>query len=500
MPAWPVPIGLTPVAYMINDLEYKAVGGLVWLLINQAFTRGGATLVLLIIGAAVDPGILAPIAFIVTITSLTGLFFEDVFVHQLVRASEADRDAQFSAARAAAAGCALVVSILIVLLSPVVAELAALPQLDQLLMWSLPAVWAQAIQAPYLAQLRRTLNFRRQALLSVPNIVLVAILAYVLFQVFGPLYALVGASVGAIVLQAILLVLFVECPVQGARYKHLRFARFFRFGGRLYAASALNVVFSALYLFVISRSFGGAELGEYFFADRGRELFVIPILGGLQTVVYVVLSRLYGDKSLLRSAFKRALHVSMMWVVPIAVAVALVAQDAADLFLGPNWSSSAQYLSLMAVAAIPMPINVINLAAYKALGRSDWLLRLEIAKKLLILVVLFASVRWGVLGVVVGQLILSVVAIFINTFYATHAVGVSAFYQIRICATYFGAGFAAFFVGWLFASLQRAPSLYAMIATVALIAVFYVALLALVARHKHCAFLDAFDPVSWKRK
>ena len=51
-------------------------------------------------------------------------------------------------------------------------------------------------------------------------------------------------------------------------------------------------------------------------------------------------------------------------------------------------------------------------------GRSDLFLRLEIIKKLIMVVIIFISIFYGFTALLVGNVVGSIIALFINTYYA----------------------------------------------------------------------------------
>lgn len=61
-------------------------------------------------------------------------------------------------------------------------------------------------------------------------------------------------------------------------------------------------------------------------------------------------------------------------------------------------------------------INTANMQAIKASGRSDVLLKLELIKKPVYLVFLFASIRISVLAVAITMAMYSISAVFMNMF------------------------------------------------------------------------------------
>ena len=77
-----------------------------------------------------------------------------------------------------------------------------------------------------------------------------------------------------------------------------------------------------------------------------------------------------------------------------------------------------------------------NLSILKVTGRSDIFFRLEVIKKVLIVISILVGIRWGVLGLVVGYSVFSYVAYAINSYYSGRLIQYSTVEQIRDFAPY----------------------------------------------------------------
>jgi O-antigen/teichoic acid export membrane protein len=95
------------------------------------------------------------------------------------------------------------------------------------------------------------------------------------------------------------------------------------------------------------------------------------------------------------------------------------------------------------------PIHAINLNLLQVKGRSDLFLRLEIIKKALTTVVLFATAPFGVLVMCYGIIFTSFSALIINTYYTGKLINVGFFKQITdifpVLLLSFITGFLAYF-------------------------------------------------------
>ena len=76
------------------------------------------------------------------------------------------------------------------------------------------------------------------------------------------------------------------------------------------------------------------------------------------------------------------------------------------------------------------PIHSLNLNLLEVKGRSDLFLRLQIIKKVLGILFLIVSIPFGVVGMCWGQVLYSLVSLFVNTYYTGQLIGVGLFRQV----------------------------------------------------------------------
>jgi O-antigen/teichoic acid export membrane protein len=82
------------------------------------------------------------------------------------------------------------------------------------------------------------------------------------------------------------------------------------------------------------------------------------------------------------------------------------------------------------------PLHMINLNALQALGRSDLFLRLELIKKLLVVVNIAITWRWGISAIIYGMIATSIVSYYLNSYYTERLIGYSLKEQLRDMTSY----------------------------------------------------------------
>ena len=95
-----------------------------------------------------------------------------------------------------------------------------------------------------------------------------------------------------------------------------------------------------------------------------------------------------------------------------------------------KWAECVPYLQVLCFSLMWYPVHAINLNLLQVKGRSDLFLRLEIAKKLIITIVIFICVPFGVMGICIGLVCTSIICLAINTYYTGKLIHVGFFRQM----------------------------------------------------------------------
>jgi O-antigen/teichoic acid export membrane protein len=101
------------------------------------------------------------------------------------------------------------------------------------------------------------------------------------------------------------------------------------------------------------------------------------------------------------------------------------------LLLGEKWEPCIPYLQLLCFAGLFYPMHLLNLNVLMARGRSDLYFRLVLIRRALVVVNIVTTFRWGVLAMVWGQVIISVISYFVNSYYTKRFADYSIPEQLR---------------------------------------------------------------------
>jgi lipopolysaccharide exporter len=113
---------------------------------------------------------------------------------------------------------------------------------------------------------------------------------------------------------------------------------------------------------------GSAAMGRYAVASDVGTSPSREVNEPMVAVLYPVMSRLQHDKPALRDVFLKTLGWSAVICISASVGVALVAEDMADLLLGPKWVGIGPLIGWLAVGSGLMGLNSGAYVLFDALG------------------------------------------------------------------------------------------------------------------------------------
>jgi O-antigen/teichoic acid export membrane protein len=250
--------------------------------------------------------------------------------------------------------------------------------------------------------------------------------------------ALLGAGAWALAVKYVVvtactsLFLWITNPWYPKKWIDRRsFAKLFGFGSQLAASSLLNQVFENIYRVVIGKKFAATMLGFFTQAQNFQNVASQSLVGMFEKVTYPILAKAKEDPTRLKRGYRSLIQVSSFIIFPAMVGMALTAEPLILTLVGEKWRPTIPFLQLLCISGSLHHLHSINLNVLKVVGRTDLFLRLEIVKKTNIAIAIAIGLRFGIWGLLVGHVISSYVALFINMYYTRSFIDYSIPEQLR---------------------------------------------------------------------
>lgn len=265
--------------------------------------------------------------------------------------------------------------------------------------------------------LTRELKFKRQTLITLP--------ALVIGSIVGLMLAYYGYGVWALVFYAITNAFFTTLFLwitsdwkPSLIFDKKLFHTHFHYGYKLTLSSILDTVFNNAYQILIGRFYSASLVGFY---TRANSLMMLPV-GNVSTalnkVVFPLFSQVQDDVPRFRYAYRQIMQIVLFVITPIMIIMGVEAKPLIILLFTEKWLPMVPIFQIICFTGILYPIHLYNLLVLQVKGRSDLFLKLEIIKKIILSIVIFISYFFGFYALLWGQLIFSIIALIINTYYA----------------------------------------------------------------------------------
>lgn len=290
------------------------------------------------------------------------------------------------------------------------------PQLKSLTIFLSLNIIINSFGLIHVTLLKKCLDFKTQAKISVLSVIISGPVGiFLAYNGYGVWSLAVQQFCSNAVRVFLLWILCTWRPSMTFRFSALR--QMFGYGSRLFASGLLDRIFHNIYSLVIGKLFSAVSLGHYTRAFSLQQMPADVLNDIVGRVAFPLFSSMQHETVLLRSEFKKIFVTLAYLTFPIFIALACVAEPLVIVLLTDKWLPCVVFLQLLSLLGLMYPLHAIHLNLLLALGRSDLFFRLEILKKILIIVAIAITWSFGIEAMIVGQLVLTVIAYFLNCYF-----------------------------------------------------------------------------------
>jgi len=279
-------------------------------------------------------------------------------------------------------------------------------------------------------RLTKRIDFKTQTKITIAATALSGIVGIGMALTGFGVWALVAQQLMSQVATTLLLYIYNRWLPQFS-FSKSSFHDLFGFGWKMMLSALLDAVWKELYQAVVGKFYNPATLGQYTRARHYANLFSSNLTTVVQRVTYPVLSNIQDDKERMVSAYRRIIRMSMFITATLLFALAAVSEPLIYCIIGPKWHEASTYLPLICLNSTLYPLHAINLNMLQVQGRSDLFLGLEVIKKIITLVPLFIGAFVGIMPMLMANLVIGIIAYFLNSHYSGRLLGYSSWMQLR---------------------------------------------------------------------
>ena len=285
----------------------------------------------------------------------------------------------------------------------------------------------KGIQQAYVS---RNMLFKRFFFSTIGGTIFSAILGIGLAYAGYGVWALVVQQLSNTMIDTLILWITVKWkPKKEFSWKRLR--TLFSYGWKLLVSSLLDTVYNNLRNLIIGKMYSSSDLAYYNQGDKFPKIIVTNINTSIDSVLLPTMSNEQDDRNRIKSMTRRAIKTSTYVMAPLMMGLAFCAEPIVRIVLTDKWLPCVPFLRLFCISYMFWPVHTANLNAIKAVGRSDWFLKLEIIKMVVGLAFLLSSMGFGVMAMAYSLLLNSILSQVINSWPNRKLLGYGYLEQVR---------------------------------------------------------------------
>ena len=314
--------------------------------------------------------------------------------------------------------------------APAVAAFYRQPLLTPLLRVTALKLIIDALSLVQNSLLIRRMDYRTPTLISFVSVVVSGLLGIGLALGGAGVWSLVWMSVSQRMVSSAMLWLFSEWRLRTG-FDRQSFRYCWNYGSPLLAGNLIDAFSEHIYDLVIGRVYTAVQLG-YFTRGKSLEQIVTSnVIEPVRGVLFSAFSSGGGQRDRLRKAFASSVGTLALILAPAMVGLALLAPRVVPLLYSDRWAQAVPYLQLFCPIGFLLAFKMVCINVFKATGRTDLVMKLQIVGRSLSLISILVTWRWGIKTMLVGEICAAFLSWLLFAGCAGRLLGIGPFGHLR---------------------------------------------------------------------
>jgi len=396
----------------LNRVKDKALKGIFWSAIERFSAQGVQFVLGIILARLLSPSDYGLVGMIAIFIAISQVFVLSGFGAALIQ--KIDRDEKdFSTTFYYNLTISLLFYGLLFFLAPYIANFYNEPLLVNLTRAVSLSIVIEAFAVVQRAKFIINVDFKSQTKASVSSVIISGTI--------GILLAYKGFGVWALVVQSLArssinvgVLWYISKWIPRESFSYNRFKRLFSYGGNLLAAGLFHSLAQNLNKIIIGKAFSSETLGLY---SRANSLAMFPsqnIKTIISRVTFPILCEFQNDEVKLTEMYQKIIKSTALLIFPLMTFLVVLAEPFIITLLTEKWKDCIELLQVVSIGLMFLPINSLNVQIFGVVGRTDWVLKTDIVKQVLLIGFLLGTFPFGIRAIVLGQSAAYILVYFIN--------------------------------------------------------------------------------------
>lgn len=376
--------------------EKKAImQGVFWKFAERIAAQSVSLVVSIILARLISPNEYGIISLVTVFITIANIFVTSGFGAALIQKKDAD-EIDYSSVFYFNLVFSTAIYIFLFFLAIPISNFYEMPLLKpvlRVLSFSIPIMGIISIQQAYITRRMEFKKFFKATFIGTVISAFVGIaMAYMGFGV----WALVAQTLTNNIIDTIILQLSIDLRIKRV-FSIDRIKTLLDYGWKLLAQSLIVQIYSSLRSLFIGKIYTAEDLAYYTKGNQFPDLISSNIDTAINTALFPAMSRAQESIDTVKKMARKTTQVSSYVMGPILIGFIAVAEPFISLLLTDKWLLAVPFLKIECIILLFRAPQTAILQGLKAIGKSDSVLKCDIPIRIFALLVLFISIRFGVI-------------------------------------------------------------------------------------------------------
>lgn len=387
--------------------------GVLWKFAERIIARGVEFVVAMVLARILAPEDYGLVAMVMVFITIADVFITSGFSTALIQKKDAD-SSDFSTMFYCSFACSILIYIVIFCLAPFIAKFyneESLCLLVRVFAVKLPLSVYNSIQHAYVS---RHMLFKRFFWSTLIGTLISGVVGIFLAYKGAGVWALVAQYFTNMIIDTLVLKITVPWRLK-KEFSAERAKQLLSYGWKILVADLSGTFFNQLKGLLIGKYYTKADLAYYNKGQQFPELLYSNISAAVSSVMFPAIANYNADYGKVKDITRKSVRILSYIIIPLLLGLAAVSDVLIPVLLTDKWQESVIFVKILCIDYIITSVTIVPFQAIKAIGQSSSVLKMEIFKKPVYVVLLLVGIKTNVYMVAIVMVVYDIYGCIMNS-------------------------------------------------------------------------------------
>ena len=362
-----------------NNNSKSILNSFAWKFAERMSSQGISFVVSVVLARILLPEEFGVVAMIHVFTTIANVFVVSGFSSALIQKKDADA-LDFSTILHFSISFSVLLYILIFCISPAIADFYGEPILKSVMRVYSLTLLLSAYNSVQQAWVSRHMKFKLFFYSTVSGNIVSGIVGIIMAYLGYGVWALVCQILTSQIINTLVLANLIDWR-PSLKFSMERAKPLINYGWKILGSDLISTIYFQLRQLLIGKYYTAKDLAFYNRGIHFPELISTNIDRSLVQVLFPAMSNYSDSPEKIKALTRKSLQITSYVMFYILITMIVLAEPLVRLVYTEKWIACVPYLQMMAIAKMLQTVSHANIQSFKAVGRSDLILKLEFIKK-----------------------------------------------------------------------------------------------------------------------